>query len=76
MSNPVMIRDETLVGACQALGDGLGFDPLCLRILFALGMVSSPVLALAAYAALTAVATVLRLRAVDPAAYQGMGSPL
>ena len=74
MSNPVMIRDETLVGACQAVGEGLGFNPLYLRVLFALAILSSPVLALAAYAALTALATVLRWLALD-SSYQGIESP-
>ena len=74
MSNPVMIREETLIGACQAMAEALGFNPLYLRILFALAILSSPVLALAAYAALTALTTVMRWLAFDPA-YQGMSSP-
>ena len=68
------MRDDTLRGTCSAIGEGLGFNPFYLRILFALGILSSPVLALALYAALTALATLMRWLASDPA-YQGIGSP-
>lgn len=69
-----ILREEVLPGTCSAIGESLGFNPFYLRILFALGMISSPVLALVAYAALTALATFMRWRALEPA-YQGMVSP-
>ena len=50
-------RDDTLLGACYALSEDFGFNPLYLRILFAFGILWSPAIAFIAYAALTALVT-------------------
>lgn len=59
-------RDDTLLGACYAVGEDFGFNPLWLRILFAFGVLSSPAIALAAYAALTAIVVLSRWLVPDP----------
>jgi phage shock protein C len=59
-------RDDTLLGACYAVGEDFGFAPVYLRILFAFGIVSSPAIALAAYAALTAIVVLSRWMVPDP----------
>jgi phage shock protein PspC (stress-responsive transcriptional regulator) len=62
----IIARDDTLLGACYALGEDFGFNPLYLRLLFAFGLLSSPAFALAAYAALTALVTLTRWLVPDP----------
>jgi phage shock protein PspC (stress-responsive transcriptional regulator) len=59
-------RDDTLLGACYAVGEDFGFNPLWLRILFAFGVLSSPAIALTAYAALTAIVVLSRWMVPDP----------
>ncbi len=61
-----MARDDTLLGACYAVGEDFGFNPLWLRILFAFGVLSSPAIALTAYAALTALVVLSRWMVPDP----------
>jgi phage shock protein PspC (stress-responsive transcriptional regulator) len=62
-----MARDDTLLGACYAVGEDFGFNPLWLRILFAFGVLSSPAISLTAYAALTAIVVLSRWMVPDPA---------
>jgi phage shock protein C len=66
MTNSIIGRDDTLLGACYAIGQDFGFNPLYLRILFALGILWSPAIAFAAYAGLTALTTFARWMAPDP----------
>ena len=66
MSSSAIARDDTLLGACYAIGEDFGFNPLYLRILFAIGMFWSPAITFAAYAALTALATLTRWLVPDP----------
>ncbi|HEX8307780.1 MAG TPA: PspC domain-containing protein [Allosphingosinicella sp.] len=61
-----MTRDDTLLGACYAVSEDFGFNPLWLRILFAFGSLSSPAIALTAYAALTAIVVLSRWMVPDP----------
>jgi phage shock protein PspC (stress-responsive transcriptional regulator) len=65
-SAPTVARDDTLLGACYAVGEKLGINPLCLRLLFAFAILWSPAVALTAYAALTAIVTLSRCMAPDP----------
>jgi phage shock protein C len=62
----IIARDDTLLGACYSLGEDFGFNPLYLRIAFAFGILWSPAIAFTAYAALTALVTLMRLLAPDP----------
>jgi phage shock protein PspC (stress-responsive transcriptional regulator) len=63
----VVSRDDTMFGACWALGQDLGLNPLWLRALFALVLFWSPGAAVAAYAACFALVALSRWIAPDPA---------
>lgn len=64
-SHPI-VRDDTLLGACYAIGEDFGFNPFYLRLLFAIGLLGFPVVALTAYAALTALVTLTRWLVPNP----------
>jgi phage shock protein PspC (stress-responsive transcriptional regulator) len=66
ISQSAMARDDTLLGACYAIGEDFGFNPLYLRILFAFAIFWSPAIALTAYAALTALVTLTRWLVPNP----------
>jgi len=68
MTNPVPARPEwkNLFGVCAAIGEDLGFDPLPLRIAFAVPLIWNPALVLAAYAAAGLVVLVSRVAYRDP----------
>lgn len=68
-SHPIA-RDDTLLGACYAIGEDFGFNPLYLRLLFAFGLLGFPVIAITAYAALTALVTLTRWLVPDPRAVE------
>jgi phage shock protein PspC (stress-responsive transcriptional regulator) len=61
-----MVRDDTLLGACYAIGEDFGFNPFYLRLVFAFGLLGYPAIALTAYAALTALVTLTRWLVPDP----------
>jgi phage shock protein PspC (stress-responsive transcriptional regulator) len=62
----IIARDDTLLGACFALGEDFGFNPLYLRIAFALGLFFSPVGAVSAYAGCCVLVAFSRWVAPDP----------
>jgi phage shock protein PspC (stress-responsive transcriptional regulator) len=64
-SHPIA-RDDTLLGACYAIGEDFGFNPFYLRLLFAVAMLAFPVMALTAYAALIALVTLTRWLVPNP----------
>jgi len=66
MANSVIARDDTLLGACYAIGEDFGFNPLYLRILFAIAIFWSPAITFATYAALTALVTLTRWLVPNP----------
>ena len=45
----VFARDDTFFGVCEALGEDLGFNPIYLRITFAVFLLWKPVEVIAAY---------------------------
>jgi phage shock protein PspC (stress-responsive transcriptional regulator) len=59
-------REDTLLGACFALGEDFGFNPVYLRLAFAVGLFFSPAGAIAAYAGCFVVVALSRLAAPDP----------
>lgn len=61
--NP-LTRDDTFLGVCQAIADDFGFNPIYLRLAFALPLLYAPVTVLAAYLGLGMV--VLGARLVSP----------
>ncbi len=68
----VFNRNDTLLGVCEALGQDFGFNPLWLRIAFALPLIWNPVAVIGAYLALGVVVMLSRLiapnkrRTVEP----------
>lgn len=62
----VFARDHTILGVCEALGEDLGFNPVLLRIAFAVGLFFSPLGAPALYAALAVLVAFTRLVAPNP----------
>lgn len=62
----IVARDDTLLGICFAIGEDFGFNPLYLRILFAVILFWSPVAAFGGYALLGAIVAFSRWVAPDP----------
>lgn len=59
-------RDDTVLGVCQGLGDDLGFNPLWLRIAFAVGVYLNPVAAIGTYFGLGILVLATRLIVREP----------
>jgi phage shock protein C len=55
------LRSHTIFGACEAIGEDFGFNPIFLRVPFAATVLWSPVLAIGAYLALALVVLGSRL---------------
>lgn len=70
-----LTRDDTLLGACYAIGEDFGFNPFWLRLLFAVSLLGYPAVALTAYAALTALVTLARWLVPNPAEDSGCEVP-
>ena len=49
------LRSHTILGVCEAVGEDFGFNPVLLRIPFAVGMLWSPLITFATYFELGAV---------------------
>ena len=79
------MRQHTILGICEGIGEDLGFNPLFLRVPFAASVLWSPQIAVAAYLALgvlvlasrllfpkakPAIADVAVARAAEPAGQQ------
>ena len=62
----IVARDDTVLGICFAIGQDFGFNPLYLRILFAVVLFWSPAAAFAGYAVLGAIVAFSRWVAPDP----------
>jgi phage shock protein PspC (stress-responsive transcriptional regulator) len=59
-------RDDTFLGVCQALGDDFGFNPIFLRIAFALPVIYAPLLTVEVYLGLGLIVLASRLLAPRP----------
>ena len=66
MSGSIIAREDTLLGVCHAIGEDFGFNPLYLRILFAIVLFLSPIGAFAGYAVLGAIVAFSRWMAPAP----------
>ena len=77
---PLPLRNDTLLGVCQALGEDFGINPQLLRIAFALAMVLHPANVVLAYLALGVVVLLSRLvfpsRAVSAAQPEPLQVPV
>ena len=59
-------RDDTFLGVCQALGEDFGFNPVFLRIGFALPVIFAPVAVIATYLGLGVIVLISRILAPRP----------
>ena len=57
----VFLRNDTILGTCQAIGDDFGFNANWLRVPLAASLLASPVGAIALYLALSVVVLLSRL---------------
>jgi len=57
---PLPLRNDTILGVCEAIGQDFGFDPLWLRLAFIPPMFFSPTLTTAAYLGLGLVVAATR----------------
>jgi phage shock protein C len=57
----LLARDDTFFGVCQGLGEDLGFNPIYLRIVFAILVLLNPLAALGGYIAAGALVLLSRL---------------
>ena len=65
---PLPLRQHTILGACEAIGEDFGFNPAFLRIPLAASVLWSPAYAIAAYFALGVVVLASRLLFPRPTA--------
>lgn len=54
--NNVAMRNDTILGVCEALGSDLGFNPNFLRVPLAAGIIFAPLLMIGIYAVLGVIA--------------------
>lgn len=59
-------RDDTFLGICQAIGEDFGFNPVYLRILFALPVMFFPMATFGAYLGLGVIVLLSRILAPRP----------
>jgi phage shock protein PspC (stress-responsive transcriptional regulator) len=55
------LRSHTILGACEAVGEDFGFNPILLRVPFAASVLYSPMWAIIAYFAFATVVLASRL---------------
>lgn len=60
-TNVFLGRNDTMLGVCEAIGNDFGFNPLWLRLAFALPMAFVPMWSIGAYLLLGAVVMLARL---------------
>ncbi len=65
-SSNTFARPDTLFGVCQAIGDDFGFNPLVLRVAFALPLFWNPMAAIGAYLALGLLVALTRWMVPNP----------
>ncbi len=63
------LRAHTILGACEAIGEDFGFNPIFLRIPLAASVIWNPMIAIGTYFALGAVVLVSRLLFPKPKAF-------
>jgi phage shock protein C len=64
-SHPI-VRDDTLLGVCQSLGEDFGFNPNFLRVALGVSLLWNPVAVVAAYAMLAVLLAAARWILPDP----------
>ena len=61
------LRSHTIFGACEAIGEDFGFNPVLLRVPLAATVLWNPLMAIAVYFALSAVVLLSRFLFPKPA---------
>ena len=72
---PLPLRQHTILGVCEAIGEDFGFNPILLRVPLAASVLWSPVWAIAAYFALGAVVLASRLMFGRPKSVAAASAP-
>ena len=62
----LVLRNDTILGVCEALGEDFRFNPIFLRVTFAVGLLWNPSAMVAAYLALGLLVAVSRFLAPNP----------
>jgi len=80
-TTPLPLRNDTILGVCEAIGRDFGFNPNWLRVILGASVLASPAGAFAAYAALAVVVGLAHLlfgdrRVPTPATAAGDSSTL
>jgi phage shock protein C len=60
-SRPLILREDTFFGVCEALGEDFGINPLFLRLVFAVALLWDPAIVIGTYFALGIVVLISRL---------------
>jgi phage shock protein PspC (stress-responsive transcriptional regulator) len=75
-TTPLPLRNDTILGVCEAIGRDFGFNPLWLRLAFIAPLFFAPTLTIAAYFGLGAVVGLVNYFSPDkPAAKQIVDAP-
>jgi phage shock protein PspC (stress-responsive transcriptional regulator) len=64
----LFMRDHTLLGVCEGLGEDFGFNPVYLRVTLAAALIWNPVAVIGGYLAAGALVLVSRLLVREPRA--------
>lgn len=75
-TTPLPLRNDTILGVCEAIGRDFGFNPLWLRLAFIAPLFFAPSLTIAAYFGLGSVVGLVNYFSPDkPAAKQIVDTP-
>jgi hypothetical protein len=61
-----LLREDTLLGICQAIGEDFGFNPLWLRMAFGVSLLASPTVVIGTYLGLGVLIAISRLLFPNP----------
>ncbi len=64
-TTPLPLRNDTLLGVCEAIGQDFGFNPLYLRLAFIAPLFLAPTASIAAYLGLGVIVAATRLTVRD-----------
>ena len=71
----LMLRNDTILGVCEAIGTDFGFNPNWLRVAFCVPMFWNPTLVMASYLGLGIIVAATRLLFPDRHADIGKAAP-
>lgn len=71
----LLLRNDTILGVCEAIGNDFGFNPNWLRVAFCVPMFWNPLLVMGAYVALGLLVAATRFAFPDRKAEIGKAAP-